>query len=270
MYLILGCLFLALALIFIIFGLAGKVKLKSANSNNLKLRFEKLDFKKKTIVVALCVFMASVILIQNIAFALIFAGLYVYFAINRAVKNKKKIMAIIDKQTIEALSIIKSAVISGQSVQNAVITASKELKEPLKAHFVKMADSLALGLSFDEVLSRSSQNAPSKEFKMMIDTIKISKDSGASLSDIFERITASATQRQALRAKVSALTAQGRMSGNIVSVIPFVVVLMMYLIEPDMTGALFFTTMGNILLLLVTIMVLTGSFVISKLTEIDL
>ena len=59
------------------------------------------------------------------------------------------------------------------------------------------------------------------------------------------------------------------MSGNVVSVIPFVVIAMMYAIEPEMIGFLFTTLAGNILLLIVMIMVLTGSFVIRKLTEIE-
>jgi len=272
MYLLLTCLFLAAAIFFIISGLRLKIKIKPADIKTVRIKdkFNELDFKKRTIVIALCVFIAALIFLQNIIFAMIFAVVYVYFVLYKAEKDKKKQMGIIDKQVVEALSVIKSAVSSGQSVQNAVITASKELKEPLKIYFIKMADSLSLGVSFDEVLSQASASAPSKEFGMMIDTIKISKDSGAALSDIFERISESAVQRQALRAKVNSLTAQGKMSGTVVSLIPFVVVLMMYLIEPDMTGSLFFTTAGNILLLLVVAMVLTGSFIIGKMTDIEL
>jgi tight adherence protein B len=102
-----------------------------------------------------------------------------------------------------------------------------------------------------------------------MDTLKIAKDSGASLAGIFDRIIDAASQRVAAQAKVTALTAQGRMSGNIVSVIPFVVVAMMYAIEPDMMKSLFTTFAGNILLLITVIMVLIGSFVIRKITEID-
>jgi tight adherence protein B len=59
------------------------------------------------------------------------------------------------------------------------------------------------------------------------------------------------------------------MSGNIVSVIPFVVIFMMYVIEPEMMKCLFVTVVGNILLLIVVVMVLVGSFIIRKMTEID-
>ncbi|MDR3274768.1 MAG: hypothetical protein LBS81_02070 [Endomicrobium sp.] len=58
-----------------------------------------------------------------------------------------------------------------------------------------MADSLALSVSFDKVLEEASKNAKNKEFKLMIDTIRISKDTSASLGYIFERITDSVSQR---------------------------------------------------------------------------
>jgi Flp pilus assembly protein TadB len=60
------------------------------------------------------------------------------------------------------------------------------------------------------------------------------------------------------------------MSGNIVSSISFVVLFMMYAIESDMMKSLFVAWMGNILLHVVVLMVFAGSFVIRKMTEIDL
>ena len=103
----------------------------------------------------------------------------------------------------------------------------------------------------------------------MLNTIEISKDTGASLRDIFEQIIELVYKRIAAKSKIDALTSQGKLSGNIVSLVPFVIIFMMYLIEPDMIQPLFVTTSGNILLLIVVFMVTLGSFVIRKMTEID-
>ncbi|AKL97816.1 type II secretion system F family protein [Endomicrobium proavitum] len=234
-----------------------------------QLSFKNMDFKRKRVVISLIVFLGVLILLQNIIFGFIAAGLYVYFDWYLRDKNAKKLAALIDKQVIEALTVIKNAVQSGQSLQTAMGTAGEELKEPIKSEFVKMSDNLALGVSFEKILTDAAANSPSKEFRLMIDTIKISKDTGSSLAGIFDRIIDATSQRVAIGAKVTALTAQGRMSGNVVSVIPFVVILMMYTIEPDMMASLFNTIAGNILLLIVVAMVLAGSFVIRKITEID-
>ncbi|MCL2335240.1 MAG: type II secretion system F family protein [Endomicrobia bacterium] len=266
---------LAAAVFFALYGLLNAVKLKKEEKKKSGIAAESapsVNFsnpKTKKIMIALIIFLAVAVVLQNIIFGIIACGLYVYFSWQIKKSKEKKLAALIDKQVIEALTVIKNAVQSGQSLQNAINTACDELKEPIKPEFVKMSEKLALGVSFDKVLTDAAANSPSKEFRLMIDTIRISKDSGASLAGIFDRIIDATTQRVTIQAKVEALTAQGRLSGNVVSVIPFFVVAMMYTIEPDMISSLFTTFIGNVLLLVVVIMVLTGSFAIRKLTEID-
>ncbi len=260
----------AVSIFLFVFFAGSEIKAKRQSSAKKSVKsFKELPLKRKRIIISLAVFFVTAIALQNIVFAIIAAGLYLYFDWYFKDKKAKKLAAMIDKQVIEALTVIKNAVQAGQSLQNAIDTACDELKEPIKAEFVKMSETLALGVSFDKVLDEASQNPPSKEFGLMIDTIKISKDTGASLAGIFDRIIDATSQRVAIQSKVDALTAQGRMSGNVVSVIPFFVILMMYSIEPDMMRSLFTTLAGNILLLVVVVMVLSGSFVIRKLTEID-
>ena len=264
----LACFAVSVFLFIFYISFSVREKARSAKTDK-KTRFKDLNQKNKRIIVSLIVFFVSALVLQNIIFAVIICVLYVYFDWFMKDKKARERTMLIDKQVIEALTVIKNAVQSGQSLQNAISTACKELKDPIKSEFVKMSDSLSLGVSFDKVLNNASENALSREFRLMIDTIKISKDSGASLAGIFDRIIDATSQRIAIQSKVTALTAQGRMSGNIVSVIPFVVIFMMYAIEPDMMSSLFNTLAGNILLLIVVAMVLTGSFVIRKFTEIE-
>lgn len=245
------------------------IEKKQKKRKSIRLVFNAMTNMKKRITISLMLFFVCALLLQNIIFALIICTVYIYIDWNIKNKKARETAALIDKQVVEALTVIKNAVQSGQSLTQSMSTAAEELKEPIKAEFEKMSESLALGASFDKVLSEASENALSKEFRLMMDTIRISKDTGASLSDIFERIIEATSQRIAIQAKVTALTAQGRMSGNIVSIMPFIVILIMYLIEPSMMMSLFTTLAGNILLLIVVIMVLVGSFVIRKLTEIE-
>lgn len=261
---------IAAAIFFALYGAFKAVNLKREAKKKEGLAAVKISNPKmKKIMIALVIFFIVALVLQNIIFGIIAGGLYVYFGWQIKKSKEKKLAALIDKQVIEALTVIKNAVQSGQSLQNAINTACDELKDPIKPEFVKMSEKLALGVSFDKVLTDAAEKSPSKEFRLMIDTIRISKDSGASLAGIFDRIIDATTQRVSIQAKVESLTSQGRLSGNVVSVIPFVVVAMMYIIEPDMIKSLFTTFIGNMLLLIVVIMVLTGSFAIRKLTEID-
>jgi tight adherence protein B len=246
-----------------------QIRIKTKHKNKKYFNFKKFSVKRKKFLILLPMFLLLTILFKNVIFALILCILFLYLDWYINDKNKRKRANLIDNQVVEALIVIKNSLQAGQSLQNALLTAKNELSEPIKFEFKQMSDSLALGVSFDKVLEEVSRKAKSKEFKLMLDTIRISKDTGSSIKDIFDRIIDSTSRRIELQSKINALTAQGRMSGNIVSIMPFVVVFVMYVIEPDMMRSLFVTLAGNILLLIVVVMVLTGSFIIRKMTEID-
>jgi tight adherence protein B len=184
-------------------------------------------------------------------------------------RSNHKYINLIDKQIIESLTIIKNTMQAGQSLQNAMFIVKDELDEPLKFEFEYINDKLSLGVDFDEVLANVSKRTKSKEFKLMLDTIRVSKDTGSRLKEIFDRIIDSMIKKMEIKSKMNALTAQGRISGNIISFMPFIVIFITYIIEPDMIKPLFVTLIGNILLFIVVVMILFGSFIIRKMTEID-
>jgi tight adherence protein B len=161
----------------------------------------KLSKNKKKFLISLIIFLGAIILFQNIIFAIIFCILYCYFDWYTQDKKRRKKEALVDKQVIEVLNVIKNAVRAGQSLQNAIVVAKHELKYPIKREFEKMSENLAFGVNFDKVLEESSKTSKSKEFKLMIDVIRISKNAGASLSDIFDRISDSAGQRINVQSK---------------------------------------------------------------------
>jgi hypothetical protein len=73
-----------------------------------------------------------------------------------------------------------SSISASQSFYNAINTTKNELKNPIKLEFEKMSDEL--------ILEEASQSSNSKEFKLMMDIVRISKDTVASLSGIFDLI----------------------------------------------------------------------------------
>jgi tight adherence protein B len=241
-----------------------------AKKGSFKDRFLSLPPKRQAFIIMLIIFLAVLLISSKVVFAIIASAAFMYFQWNSQKKKNKKLAALIDNQVIEALTTIKSAILAGQSLQNAIITTSHELKEPIKSDFERISDELILGVDFDIVLLSASQKARSKEFRFMIDTIRLSKDTGASLSGIFDRIIESTTQRITLQGKVASLTAQGKLSGSVVSFIPFVVLFLMYFMQPELVKVLFNTLLGNILLLIVVIMIVIGSFIIRKMTEVEL
>jgi tight adherence protein B len=233
-----------------------------------KISFGEFLVKKKKILVLFAVFVTSFAVLRNIIFSVIVCILYAYFNWHINYMKQQKISNLADLQILEALTIIKNSLQSGCAITNAIVDVKNELKDPIRSEFEQISKSLSLGLSFEEAIEQASSKTNNKEFKFILNTVKISKDTGASLKGIFDQIIELISKRTATKSKINALTSQGKLSGNIVSLVPFIIIFMMYLIEPDMMQPLFVTLAGNILFLIVVIMVVLGSLIVRKMTEI--
>ena len=103
---------------------------------------------------------------------------------------------------------------------------------------------------------------------MFLDSISIANITGAKLSDILTKIENSISQKISIYSTVQALTAQGKISGLIVSIVQFFIIGFVYIVQPDMMSLLFTTLIGNFVLLIAVIMIITGSFFMNKITGV--
>lgn len=239
------------------------------NKRNRKIPKINLCLNKINIFASAAVFFILAFLL-NIIFAIMIFMLFAYFIWLYEKKKKHDYKKNIDKQIIESIRIFRNVILSGQSILQAIDTVSKQVKHPLSGEFKKIFDRVSLGVGLDEALEDSSLNIQSEQYKLFIDSVRISNITGAKLSDILDKIEKSINQRLAIYSKVEAFTSQGKMSGNIISAVPFFIVLFVYIAEPDMMGVLFTTLLGNIILFISLIMMLLGSFFMRKIAEIDI
>lgn len=263
MLLALFCLCAAVSFYYAVCALYSKIKLNKNDS------VKKISFNRKYLI-AVCILFAAVSLFFNFIFAVlsVITALYIKYVSDD--KKKKDRIKKINSQITEAIKIFKNSVMTGQSLIQAVNEVSKQTNEPLSGEFKKVCDSVSLGISLDDALSQTSKNITSSQYKLFIDAIRISNITGAKLSDILEKIEKSVAKQTEIYSKVEALTAQGKMSGLIVSIVPFFIILFVYLLEPDIMGILFTTTVGNIIFFIAVLMLLLGSFLMKKLTEIEI
>ncbi|MDD5020792.1 MAG: type II secretion system F family protein [Endomicrobiaceae bacterium] len=236
---------------------------------NKKIPSGNLSKNKRYLIYLILIFLL-VSVVANIIFATL--SIIIMFYVNWSMSKKQQENRIrkIDKQIIEAIRIFKNTIMTGQSVIQAVDAVSNQTNDPLASEFKKVYNSVSFGISLDDALKQTSQNIQSQQYKLFIDSIRISNVTGAKLSDILDKIERSITQQIAIYSKVEALTAQGKISGLIVSVIPFFIILLVYFLEPDIMGVLFTTTLGNLIFFVSVIMLLLGSVFMRKTTEINI
>ena len=239
--------------------------LKSNSNVTLKSK----NIKNKNLYLLILFFILIAILF-NVIFALIFLLVTVYCYMMQKNKKQKKADAEIDKQIVYAIRLFKNSLLSGQTLIQTIDAVAEQLKAPLSNEFKTISKYVSYGINLDDALLKSCKNIKNRQYKLFIDSIRISNITGAKLSDVLGKIEQSISQKISIYSKVETLTAQGKISGTIVSVVPVCIVVFVCLAEPDIMGILWTTTLGNLILLVCWIMILTGSFLMRKIAEPDL
>jgi tight adherence protein B len=147
-----------------------------------------------------------------------------------------------------ALDVIKSSLEAGHSLQRALQVVVKEFGDPLGAEFRMALEQTRIGLPLPRALDEMVKRVPDDELRMMTVAVKVQTDVGSSLAHIVGRLAEIVRTRQQLRLQVRALTAQARMGGTMVALLPVVVLGAFTLLNPNYTHMLFTDPTGLMLL----------------------
>ena len=236
-------------------------KIKIKNNRNKK---NKINF---LLIVLLFILMSVVF---NVIYATIVTIVLIYYSWLFLENKKQKYKKETDKQILEIIRLFRSAVSSGENIVQAINSISAQVKEPLASEFKEISDKIKMGISLDEALKDSVLKVQNEQYKFFMDSLRLSYSTGIKISDILSKIEVMVAQKLSLTTKVDVLTSQVRFSGMVISIIPFLIVFLIYLIEPETVSVLFTSLFGNVILLVCVIMILSGSFIMKRIADIKL
>jgi len=198
-------------------------------------------------------------------FVVVFVLVGRYFS-GRARKRLEKF----DNQLIEGIGMITNSVKAGLSILQSIEDMVKNTKPPLSTEFGEALRQIKLGTPAGNALLDITRRVPSSDLRIVIMSINIARDTGGNIAEMLSRLAAVMRERKKIQGKIDALTLQGKTSGYIMAGVPFLLLGVLYLLEPDMMGLLFSTLIGNIMLVMAIGMVSLGMFIINKIVAIDI
>ena len=164
---------------------------------------------------------------------------------------------------------ISNALKAGYSFLQALAVAAEETQNPFSKEFKGLIKELSLGIPMEDGLNNLIDRVPSEDLTLIINAILIQKDVGGNLSEVLENISETIRERQQIKNEVNSLTAQGKLSGMIIMVMPFVLGIIIYLFDNDYILTLFQTLIGRVLLVFALISQLIGWIFIQKIIKIE-
>lgn len=183
-------------------------------------------------------------------------------------RSRSKQQQLFNKQLGESLTIMSNCMRSGYSFQQAMHSISKEMQPPVSTEFGRVVREINYGATLEQALNNMSQRVNSKDFDLLISAVITSAQVGANLSEILDTISETITDRIRLREEVRVFSAQGRMSGIIIGLLPVFVILFLMILNPTYLTDFVNHPIGKLLLIASVFLEVIGFILINRIVDI--
>lgn len=165
----------------------------------------------------------------------------------RMSRQREQRLQRLENQFPEALDLMARALRAGHALPVAIRMCGDELPKPLGPEFALLADETHYGVSFDEALRGLSERVPLPDIGYFVAAVTIQREAGGNLAELIDGIGTLVRQRMKLHGQVRTLSAEGRLSARILTLLPLGVGLMVHLVNPDFLSVLWTDPTGRML-----------------------
>ncbi len=169
----------------------------------------------------------------------------------------------------EALDLVVSALRVGHSFNSALGLVTRECPDPVGPEFKICYEEQNYGLELKTALENMVTRVPIQDLRIVVTAILIQKESGGNLAEVLEKTAQVIRERFRLKRQVRTHTAQGRLTGIILTLLPVVLGFLLYMINPKMMSLLWTRELGIKLLYAAGIMIVIGGLIIRKIVNMD-
>jgi len=169
----------------------------------------------------------------------------------------------------DALDLMTSALRVGHSFNAALSLVSRECADPIGSEFKTCFDEQNYGLELRTALENLTGRIPLQDLKIVVTAILIQRESGGNLAEVLEKTAYVIRQRFRLKRQVMVHTAQGRMTGWILTILPIALGIGLYIVNPGTESLLWKREIGVKLLFAAGGMLTVGSMLIQKIVRMD-
>jgi tight adherence protein B len=164
----------------------------------------------------------------------------------------------------ESIDMLARALRAGHSVVSAIEMLAENAQEPAASEFGEIFRQMNLGLPMRDALLELLERVPSSDLRVLVTAILVQKDTGGNLAEILDRTVFVIRERLRIQGEIQVQTAQGRITGWILSALPIVMMVMLNLVNPGYSSVLFDDPLGRKLMYCSMGMLALGAFFIRR------
>ena len=182
---------------------------------------------------------------------------------------EKQRRAKFDAQLVEAVTIAAGAMKAGMSLMQAIEQVTFEMGPPIRQEFANALQENRVGKPIIQALQDMKRRIGSEDLRTTVDAICIAQETGGVLSEVLLKIAEMIRSRNRVRGKIVTLSAQGRLQGIVMSLLPWGLAGVLFMLDRDMIRPMFTTTLGHIMLAVIVALEAAGWLVIRRLIAVD-
>lgn len=174
-----------------------------------------------------------------------------------------------NSQLGDALNLMVNSLRAGYSTLQAMEVISHEMPEPIATEFGRVVLEIQLGVDFDAAMTNLMRRMPSTDLDLVITAMTVQREVGGNLAEVLDAISFTIRERVRIKGEIKSLTAQGRATGVIITVLPFGLVGLLSFISPGFIEPLLKDQCGWIMIGVSLLLIAIGYFIINKITNIE-
>ena len=183
---------------------------------------------------------------------------------------RRRRMARLGDQLVDGVQTLASGVRAGLNLIQAFELVARNLPTPISQEFAHLLREYEYGTSVEAAMANAADRIGLSNYRLLFSALQTHRERGGNLGETLDRIADSIRQIDRLEKRVETLTAQGRASARWMGLMPGIILLILYQIEPNWVVSLFVDDVGKVLLAIVAALNVGGFLWIRQIVSIDI
>jgi tight adherence protein B len=175
----------------------------------------------------------------------------------------------LNEQLEQMVSMVSNSLKAGFGLLQSLDQSAQQLSPPLSSELLRVIHETNVGATIEDALTALGERVESYDLDMIVTAILIQRTAGGNLAEILDNVGYTIRERVRIQGEVNTLTAQKKLSGVIIGLLPVALALLFFAASPDYMSVLFTHTAGRILLVTAVVLDMVGLLMIRRIVTIE-
>ncbi len=169
----------------------------------------------------------------------------------------------------EALDVANRSLAAGHPLPAAISLVARESPDPVGTEFGLLSDELTYGTTLDDALVNLSQRVGAEDLNLLAIALSVQAGTGGNLVEILQNLSKTLRDRTMLKAKVKAISSEGRITAIFMSAYPFLLYAMIKALAPTYFDPVWASGHATTIVAVLGVVMIIGNIILYKMVHFE-